>query len=126
MRNFDYSILENVMLPAGFVNVVSQISILQERMNNRRDCLDEVLERLEPIAKEQSAKASAEIVGVSDVENLKGYLEAFSLIYDESNHSAFQDNLQEDDILRLHGILFSDGSRFAGRYKETNNKIEKS
>ena len=123
MRSFDYSFLENEMLPAGFVNIVSEISVLQERMDNRRDSLGDVLERLEPIAKERSVRASSEIAGGSD-DRFGSYHEALSLVHDESDHPAFKEYIQEDDILRLHGILFSDSARFAGRYKETNDKIE--
>jgi Fic family protein len=82
------------------------------------------LERLEPIAKERSAKASGKLSGVSDDENVARYHEALSFIHAESSHPAFQDSIQEGDILRLHGILLSGIQCNAGRYKDEYIKIE--
>jgi len=76
MRTFDYSFLESGMLPAHFVNTVSEIAVLAERVNNRRCGLGEVLDMLEPIATERSVEASAKISGVSDDDKFTGYREA--------------------------------------------------
>ena len=105
MRTFDYSFLESGMLPAHFVNTISEIAVLAERVNNRRGGLGEVLDMLEPIDTERSVEAYAKISGVSDDDKLTGYREALTLIHDDSPHHAFRENIQEDDFLRLYKIL---------------------
>ena len=123
MRTFDYSFLEQGTLPACFVNIVSEIAVLQERINNRKDVLDDVLEKLEPIARDKSVRASGEIAGVTDEENLVGYREALALIHDDSTHPAFQENIREDDIFRLHGFLLL-SNHTLGLYRQNHKKIE--
>ena len=138
MRYFDYSFLEHGMLPAGFINIVSSISELRERENERRDSFGEVFDRLESIAKVQSVKGSNEIEGIVTSEQriheivnqnsaplnhneaeIAGYCDALSLIHEQ------QDSLdvRERDILHFHEIMLSYTPSVGGRYKEVDNVI---
>ena len=60
MKPFDYSFLENIMLPAKFINFISGIYELRERMNWRKTQkkLDEKFTDLENAAKIQSISLS--------------------------------------------------------------------
>lgn len=50
MRRFDYSFLEHGMLPAGLVNIVSAISELKERENERKGDFGEVFVKLADVS----------------------------------------------------------------------------
>ncbi|MCL2672582.1 MAG: Fic family protein, partial [Clostridiales bacterium] len=63
MRPFNYSFLEQGLLPAGFVNISQAIAELRAREGARRENYPEVFTRLESIAKVQSVKGSNAIEG---------------------------------------------------------------
>jgi Fic family protein len=138
MRYFDYSFLEQGMLPAGLVNVVSAIAELRERENALKTSYPDVFTRLESIAKVQSVKGSNEIEGIvtsedrineivnqnsaplnHDEAEIAGYRDALSLVH--SNYTAL--DVRERDVLRLHEIMLSYSPNGGGRYKESDNVI---
>ncbi|MDR1604838.1 MAG: Fic family protein [Gracilibacteraceae bacterium] len=139
MRYFDYSFLEQGMLPAGLVSVVGAISELRERENALKTNYPDVFTRLESIAKVQSVKGSNEIEGIVTSEErineivnqnsaplnhneaeIAGYRDALALIHSE--YAAL--DLRERDILRLHQIMLSySPNDNGGRYKESDNVI---
>lgn len=138
MRQFDYSFLERGMLPAGLVNVVSAISELRERENERKNSFHEVFVKLESVARVQSVKGSNEIEGIvttdrriNDIVNqdsaptnhneaeIAGYRDALRLVHEEYKNL----DIRERDILRLHEVMLSYLPGNGGRYKESDNVI---
>lgn len=138
MRYFDYSFLESGMLPAGLVNIVSAISELKERENERKESYPDVFTRLESIAKVQSVKGSNAIEGIVTSEQrineivnqnsaplnhnemeIAGYRDALALV-----HNAFETlDIRERDILQLHGTMLSYTPANGGQYKQSDNVI---
>jgi Fic family protein len=138
MRYFDYSFLENGMLPAGLVNIVSAIAQLRERENERKYSYPDIFTRLESIAKVQSVKGSNAIEGivtseqrVNEIVNqnsaplnhneaeIAGYRDALNLI-----HNGYETlDIRERDILRLHEIMLSYTPANGGQYKQADNVI---
>ncbi|MDR1663556.1 MAG: Fic family protein [Clostridiales bacterium] len=138
MRTFDYSLLENGMLPAGLVNIVSSIAGLRERENERKNSYPDVFTRLESIAKVQSVKGSNAIEGIITSEQrineivnqnsaplnhneaeIAGYRDALNLV-----HTGFSTlDIRENDILRLHEIMLSYAPVTGGFYKQSDNVI---
>jgi Fic family protein len=135
---FDYSFLENGMLPAGLVNTVAAIAELRERENERKENFAEIFSKLESIAKVQSVKGSNEIEGIVTSEQrineivnqnsaplnhneaeIAGYRDVLALIHD--NYTML--DVREDDILRLHEIMLSYSPTSGGHYKESDNVI---
>jgi len=138
VRSFDYSFLENGMLPAGLVNIVSAIAGLRERENERKGSYSEVFVRLESIAKVQSVKGSNEIEGIVTSEQrineivnqnsaplnhneaeIAGYRDALALIHENFDSL----DIRERDILRLHEIMLSYSPVNGGQYKRNDNLI---
>jgi Fic family protein len=138
MHRFDYSFLENGMLPVGLVNVVVAISELRAKEAERKGKYCEVFEKLESIAKVQSVKGSNEIEGIVTSEQrineivnqnsaplnhneaeIAGYRDALDLI-----HST-QDTLdiRQRDILRLHEMMLTYAAANGGQYKVNDNVI---
>lgn len=138
MRIFDYSFLENGMLPAGLVNIISTIAVLRERENERKDSYQDVFTRLESIARVQSVKGSNAIEGIITSEQrineivnqnsaplnhnemeIVGYRDALDLV-----HTGFSSiDIREADILRLHEIMLSYTPTNGGLYKQADNVI---
>ena len=138
MRFFDYSFLEQGMLPAGLVNIVSAISQLRERESERKRQFGGVFDRLESIAKVQSVKGSNELEGIVTSEQrfyeivnqksaplnhneaeIAGYRDALSLIHEQPDVL----DIRERDILRFHEIMLSYTPATGGQYKDTDNVI---
>ena len=138
MRTFDYSFLENGMLPAGLVNIVSTIAGLRERESERRSSYPDIFTRLESIARVQSVKGSNAIEGIITSERrineivnqnsaplnhneaeIAGYRDALNLV-----HTGFETlDVRERDILRLHEIMLSYAPVSGGSYKQADNVI---
>ena len=138
MKHFDYSFLENGMLPVGLINVVAAITELRERENQRKDNYPIVFTKLESIAKLQSVKWSNAIEGIVTSEQrineivnqnsaplnhneaeIAGYRDALSLV-----HKSFDTlNISERDILQLHKIMLSYAPVNGGSYKQSDNII---
>ena len=138
MRYFNYTFLENGMLPAGLINIVSAIAELKERENERKDNYPDIFTRLESIAKVQSVKGSNAIEGIVTSEQrineivnqnsaplnhneaeIAGYRDALALIHEEFGAL----DVRERDIIQLHEILFSYAPVDGGRYKQSDNVI---
>ena len=64
MRKFDYSFLDNGLLPAKLVNLTANISSLKTMASVRKEEHLKVFTELESIAKVQSIKSSNEIEGI--------------------------------------------------------------
>jgi len=64
MHVFDYSFLQNALLPAQLVNLTSSIASLSVLSNERRGIYAEVYDRLADVAKVESVKASNAIEGI--------------------------------------------------------------
>ena len=138
MRRFDYSFLENGMLPAGLVNVVEAIAELRERENQRKDNYPDVFTRLESIAKVQSVKGSNAIEGIVTSEQRIGEIvnqNSAPLNHDEAEIAGYRDaltlihenvavlDIRERDILRLHEVMLSYSPVSGGKYKQNDNVI---
>ena len=139
MHRFDYSFLDNGMLPAGLISITADIYSLRIVALDRRQQYEEVFTELAAIAKVQSVKSSNEIEGIvttderineivngnsaplnHNEQEIAGYRDALAEI-----HTGFADmDFREADILRLHAIMMNiAGYSYAGKYKEVDNDI---
>ena len=64
MRKFDYSFLDNGLLPANLVNLTSNITALKTMAGVRKDEYMQIFTKLEAVAKIQSIKSSNAIEGI--------------------------------------------------------------
>ena len=139
MRKFDYSFLDNGMLPAGLVNTTGGIYSLRTASDVRKEEYPRVFTELEAIAKVQSVKSSNAIEGIitsdqriADIVNrssaplnhdeaeIAGYRDALNIIH--SNHVNLTFSVK--DILLLHETMMGpSGDDLAGQYKQTDNVI---
>ncbi len=139
MRRFDYSFLNNGLLPANFVNLTASIASMKAMASVRKDEHIRVFTELEAIAKVQSVKSSNAIEGIvtsderiAEIVNqnsaplnhneaeIAGYRDALNEIHLGYEHI----NFRQRDILRLHEMLLSvAGYEFGGRYKTDDNVI---
>ena len=139
MKKFDYSFLDNGLLPANLINITGTIYSLKTGAKIRQDEYERIFTELEKIAIVQSVKSSNAIEGIvtsderiEEIVNqnskplnhneneIAGYRDALNEI-----HLHFQDiEFNEDTILRLHEIMMNyTGSEEAGKYKINNNYI---
>ncbi len=139
MRKFDYSFLDNGLLPTNLINLTSVIYSLKTASNIRKDEFQKIFTELEKIAKVQSVKSSNAIEGIitsdkriAEIVNqsskplnhneaeIAGYRDALNKIHLEYNDLDFT----EDTILKLHEIMMNyTAYEFAGKYKQNNNYI---
>jgi Fic family protein len=138
MRHFDYSFLENGMLPAQLINITNTISELKVLEAQRKTDYEEIFVSLEGIAKVQSVKGSNEIEGIitsdqriNEIVNnssaplnhnemeIAGYRDALNLIHDGFARM----DIRGSDILQLHGTMLSYIPQGGGSYKSTDNVI---
>lgn len=139
MHKFDYSFLDNGMLPSEFVNVTASISSLKTLAAFRKNDFQKIFTELESIAKIQSVKNSNEIEGIVTSDEriaqivqqnsaplnhnemeISGYRDALNLI-----HSGYE-NIQfnENTVLSLHRTLLSlTDYNYGGTYKTDDNVI---
>lgn len=139
MRKFDYSFLDNGLLPANLVNLTANIASLKTMANVRKEEHIRVFTELESIAKIQSIKSSNEIEGIitsderiNEIVNqnssplnhneaeIAGYRDALNII-----HTGYKNiDFRESDILRLHDTMMSlTGYEYGGKYKTDDNVI---
>lgn len=139
MHRFDYSFLDNGMLPAGLLNITTDIYSLRALSWSRKDKFSDVFTELATIAKVQSVKSSNEIEGIvttderineivngssaplnHNEQEIAGYRDALAEI-----HTGYTDmDFRQTDILRLHAIMMNfAGYSYAGKYKEFDNDI---
>lgn len=139
MKKFDYSFLDNGLLPANLINITGTIYSLKMGAKIRKDEYERIFTELEKIAIVQSVKSSNAIEGIvtsderiEEIVNqnskplnhneneIAGYRDALNEI-----HLNFQDiEFSEDTILKLHGTMMNyTGIEDAGKYKINNNYI---
>lgn len=139
MRIFDYSFLNNGLLPASLLNLTSNIASLRTMAGVRRGEYAQVFTELEAVAKIQSVKGSNEIEGIiTSDERIRAIVNQNSapLNHNEAEIAGYRDALNEihlgyehldlrrRDILRLHEIMMSfTGYEFGGQYKKEDNYI---
>lgn len=139
MRKFDYSFLNNGLLPANLVNLTANISSLKTMAGVRKDEYKKIFTELEVVAKIQSIKSSNAIEGIITSDEriaaivnqnsaplnhneaeIAGYRDALNEIHLGFEHIDFK----ERDILRLHEIMMAfSGDEYGGRYKTVDNVI---
>lgn len=139
MHQFDYSFLENKLVPANLINVTSAIASLKMMDQLRKNDFKTIFTELEKVAKVQSVKSSNAIEGIITTDDriaaivngqsaplnhneaeIAGYRDALNTIH--LNYSSI--DITEQDVLKLHNILFSYyGMNDAGIYKKENNVI---
>ena len=139
MHRFDYTFLDNGLLPAKLVNLTSAISSLKTMAGVRKESFAKVFTELEAVARVQSVKSSNAIEGIvtsderiaaivnqnsaplnHDEAEIAGYRDALNAIHTDHAHMDFQ----QRDILRLHSMLMSiAGYEYGGQYKTDDNVI---
>lgn len=139
MRKFDYSFLDNGLLPTELLNLTTSIYSLKAEAVHRKNDYQSIFTQLEAVAKIQSIKSSNAIEGIvtsdqriADIVNkssaplnhdeaeIAGYRDALSLI-----HINFPDlDFVEADILKIYQLMmYIEGSEAAGNYKSDDNLI---
>jgi prophage maintenance system killer protein len=139
MHKFDYSFLDNGMLPARLVNITTDIYSLREMARSRKDQFADVFTELAVIAKVQSVKSSNEIEGIittderihaivngnsaplnHNEQEIAGYRDALAVV-----HTDYADmDFRQSDILRLHAIMMNiAGYSYAGKYKDEMEQL---
>ena len=139
MRRFDYSFLDNGLVPANLLSIVGNIYSMRTAADIRRDEYIEVFTELEGVAKIQSGKSSNAIEGIVTSDDriieiinqnsaplnhneaeIAGYRDALNAVHTGYNHLSFC----ERDILGLHEMMMAvAGDESAGKYKNTDNVI---
>jgi len=139
MRKFDYSFLNNGLLPASLVNLTSNISALKTMAGVRKEEYTQIFTELEAVAKVQSIKSSNEIEGIiTSDERIQAIVNQNSapLNHNEAEIAGYRDALseihlgyqyidfRERDILQLHETMMSYASDAGGgQYKSDDNVI---
>lgn len=139
MRVFDYSFLNNGLLPASLVNLTASIASLKTMAGVRKDEYTKIFTELEAIAKVQSVKGSNAIEGiVTSDERINAIVNQNSapLNHNEAEIAGYRDALntihlhyanldfRQSDILRLHEMMMSHaGYEYGGQYKTDDNVI---
>lgn len=139
MRKFDYSFLNNGLLPANLVNLTSNIASLKTMAGVRKEKHQTIFTELEAVAKIQSIKSSNAIEGiVTSDERIAAIVNQNSapLNHNEAEIAGYRDALnaihlgyanidfREADILNLHKIMMSiAGYEYGGQYKTDDNII---
>ncbi len=139
MHKFDYSFLNNGLLPSQLVNVTASISSLKTASQFRKNDYQKVFTELEKIARIQSVKSSNEIEGIvttderiiqivqqnsaplnHNEQEILGYRDALNIIH--TGHQNIQFN--ENTVLSLHRTMLSAADYdFGGQYKNDDNVI---
>jgi Fic family protein len=138
MKHFDYSFLENGLLPAQLLNITNAICELKVPMAERKSAYPAIFTSLESIARVQSVKGSNEIEGIVTSEEriaaivnqssaplnhsemeIAGYRDALAAI-----HQGFEAlDVREFDILNLHNAMLAYTPDGGGSYKNSDNVI---
>ena len=139
MRKFDYSFLDNGLLPANLINITGMIYSLKTGSEIRKDEFEKIFTELEKVAKVQSIKSSNAIEGIiTSDERIKEIVNKSSepLNHNEAEIAGYRDALNEihlnyeliefneNTILRLHEMMMSySGDEYGGKYKDEDNVI---
>ncbi len=139
MRKFDYTFLDNGLLPANFINLTSSIASLKTMSGVRKEEYASVFTELEAVAKIQSVKSSNAIEGIVTSDEriaaivngnssplnhtegeIAGYRDALNSIHMNYEHL----DIKQSDILRLHETMMQVvGYEYGGKYKIGDNYI---
>lgn len=139
MRKFDYSFLDNGLLPSGLINLTANIASLKTMAGVRKEEFAKIFTELEAVAKVQSVKSSNAIEGIVTSDEriaaivnqdsaplnhteaeIAGYRDALNAIH--LHHDTLE--FRESDILRLHEAMMQiAGYEYGGRYKTSDNYI---
>ena len=139
MHIFDYSFLDEGLLPAEIVNLTSTIAALNALSGERKDSNQKIYTELEKIARVQSVKGSNAIEGIVTTDarikeivngnsaplnhnerEIAGYRDAL----DEIHTSHSQMSLSENTILHIHEVMTSmAGYELSGKFKVEDNLI---
>ena len=139
MHKFDYSFLDEGLLPAEIVNLTSTISAFNAISGERKERNKNVYTELEKIARVQSVKSSNAIEGIITTDarikeivdknsaplnhserEIAGYRDALDQI-----HSSYkQMSMNENMILHIHRVMTEiAGYELSGKYKTEDNLI---
>ncbi len=139
MHIFDYSFLQNRLIPGDFVNLTGNIYALRTAANMRQGEYSRIFTELESIARVQSVKSSNAIEGIITSDDriaaivdgssaplnhaegeIAGYRDALAEIH--LHHDTI--DIRQQDITRLHQIMLSVvADKDAGKYKTDDNLI---
>lgn len=139
MHIFDYSFLDDGLLPAAIVNLTSTIAAFNAISGTRKDNNKNIYTELEKIARIQSVKGSNAIEGIITTDarikeivdgnsaplnhserEIAGYRDALDEIHTSHEQMSFSENL----ILHIHEVMTSiAGYDLSGKYKEEDNLI---
>ncbi|MBR7160224.1 MAG: Fic family protein [Clostridia bacterium] len=139
MRKFDYSFLNNGLLPANLINITSSIASLKTMAGVRKEEYAKIFTELEAVARVQSVKSSNAIEGIvtsderiADIVNrdsaplnhteseIAGYRDALNVIH--LHHDLL--DFKQSDILRLHEMMMQTaGYEYGGQYKTEDNYV---
>ena len=139
MRKFDYSFLNNGLLPASFVNLTSNIAVLKTMAGVRKEEYAKIFTELKAVAKIQSVKSSNAIEGIiTSDERIAAIVNQNSapLNHNEAEIAGYRDALNEihlgyehidfcrRDILCLHEMMMGfTGYEYGGKYKSDDDVI---
>ena len=139
MKKFDYSFLDNGLLPAKLINITGTIYSLKTGAKIRKNEYERIFTELEKIAIVQSVKSSNAIEGiVTSDERIEEIVNKNSkpLNHNENEIAGYRDALNEihlhyeeiefseNTILRLHDVMMRyTGTEDAGQYKKNQNYI---
>ncbi len=139
MRKFDYSFLNNGLLPANLINLTSSIASLKTMSGVQKEEYARVFTVLEAVSKIQSVKSSNAIEGIitSDERiaaivngnsrpmnhaegDIAGYRDALNAVHLDFEHL----DIRQSDILKLHETMMQVvGYEYSGKYKTGDNYI---
>ncbi len=139
MRRFDYSFLNDGLLPVKMVNLTSQIASLKTMAGVRKNEYAKIFTELEAVAKVQSVKSSNAIEGIiTSDERIAAIVNQQSapLNHTEGEIAGYRDALNQihlyheemdfriTDILKLHDMMMQiAGYEYGGKYKTGDNYI---
>ena len=139
MHIFDYSFLENGLLPARLIDIIGNIYALNVLSQDRQLQFADVYTELAAVAQIQSIKHSNEIEGIvttderireivnkssvpfnHNEEEIAGYRDALAEIHKNYGYISFG----EENIKQLHSIMLNIANyEYAGQYKSEDNDI---
>ena len=139
MREFDYSKLLNLNIPANMYDLISKIYEYKGKQELYVEIFSDVLEKMVEVAKIQSTKSSNAIEGIStndsrleelmkkkseprnrNEEEIYGYREVLDIIHENYSNIDFTKN----NILTLHSRLYYYSSEsHKGKFKTIDNSI---
>ena len=139
MHIFDYSFLDNGLLPTGIVNLTSTISALKALASERRDKNQTIYTQLESIARVQSVKNSNAIEGIvttdarikeivngnsAPINHNEMEIAGYRDVLDEIHRAHEMLTISEDTILHMHKTMLDIANYpYGGQYKTEDNLI---